>query len=136
MRQSICLPDTAGDVHAVQSGVFSYDLEQVSADTAFSAVKIQGNEPASRAFSHLLVLSSEQLLLYGGVHTAVNDSGVGLKRVGHQDAWTFKCVSLGAALRRGEGREARGEGRDSSRARESCERRLPARQAPRRGMRC
>lgn len=70
--------------------MFSYDLDKASADTAFGTVKIQGGQPEFRAFGHLTVLNAEQLMLLGGMYTAVNDSGVGLKRVGYSDAWTYK----------------------------------------------
>lgn len=79
--------------NAITSGVFSYDLDKASADTAFGTVKIQGGQPEFRAFGHLTVLNAEQLMLLGGMYTAVNDSGVGLKRVGYSDAWTYNLVN-------------------------------------------
>ncbi len=70
--------------------MFSYELNRASADIAWGTIQVLGREPPERAFSHMMVLTSDELLLYGGLYTAVNDSGVGVKRVAFSDAWIYK----------------------------------------------
>lgn len=70
--------------------MLSYELGRASVDTAIAVVQIQGGKPEVRGFGHISVLNTEELMIYGGVYTAVDDSGVGVKRVGYGDAWDYK----------------------------------------------
>ena len=79
--------------NTLTSAVFKYTFSAPTGDSAFEQVYIKGQVPSDRGFAQMNMLGSETFLLAGGISTALNDSGVGYKRVGLGDIWTYSFVT-------------------------------------------
>ena len=79
--------------NTLTSAVFNYYFTAPTGDSAFSQVNIMGQLPESRGYCAMNILGSETFLIAGGIKSMMNDSGIGFKRVGLGDIWTYSFVT-------------------------------------------
>ena len=79
--------------NTMTSAVFTVTFSAPTGDDAFAQLKISGGLPEARGYSAMDILGSETFLLVGGVKTALNDSGIGSKRVALGDLWNYSFVT-------------------------------------------
>jgi len=79
--------------NTMTSGVFTYTFSAPTGDNAFAQLPIRGSLPESRGFAAMSILGSESFVLNGGIHTYLNDSGIGSKRVALGDFWNYSFVT-------------------------------------------